>query len=480
MLSETPAAAADSNLVELSATAAVAAIRNGDIKAEDYARALLDRARQLTNLNAFRTLDREMVLEAAQNADKRRTSGAQLGVLHGLPMPVKDSVNTKVLPTSNGTRALATFKPREDAAVLKPLFSQGAILMGKTNLHELSFGATSNNAIFGPVRNPYDPSRIPGGSSGGSGAAVAARMAPLAIGEDTLGSIRGPSTWCGLAGLRPSFGRYPDAGIMPLTENKFDQVGPLARSVDDLVLFDNVLVPNSQSIAAKSLRGVRIGVPRGFLMSELDPEVERVSEEALEKLRNAGATLVEAELPEPIPTAPQIGLTIIRYEAMASISKFLQEEGTGLSFDQMLAQASEDMQAYMKRVLLPPGRPARETYDAMLVQRERLKAAIQLYFEEHGIAALAFPTTRMPPPKIDEDTEVDIGGQKVPIIAAAVRNTALGSCASMASLVLPAGLTATGLPIGMEFAGLSGMDREILALGLSLEKVLGPIPAPKV
>ena len=133
MLSETPAAAADSNLVELSATAAVAAIRNGDIKAEDYARALLDRARQLTNLNAFRTLDREMVPEAARNADKRRTSGAQLGVLHGLPMPVKDSVNTKVLPTSNGTRALANFKPREDAAVLKPLFSQGAILMGKTN-----------------------------------------------------------------------------------------------------------------------------------------------------------------------------------------------------------------------------------------------------------------------------------------------------------------------------------------------------------
>jgi mandelamide amidase len=200
MLLVPPAAAAESNLVELSATAAVTAIRNGDIKAEDYARALLDRAQQLVSLNAFRTLDREMVLEAARNADKRRASGAQLGVLHGLPIPVKDSVNTKALPTSNGTRALANFKPKDDAAVLKPLFAQGAILMGKTNLHELSFGWTSNNAAFGPVRNPYDPTRVPGGSSGGSGAAVAARIAPLAIGEDTLGSIRDPSANCRLAG----------------------------------------------------------------------------------------------------------------------------------------------------------------------------------------------------------------------------------------------------------------------------------------
>jgi indoleacetamide hydrolase len=480
MLPATPARAADTTLIELKATTAVAAIRRGDIKAEDYARALLDRAQQLASLNAFRTLDRETVLEDARNADKQRASGAQLGVLHGLPIPVKDSVNTKALPTSNGTRALANFKPKDDAAVLKPLFAQGAILMGKTNLHELSFGWTSNNAVFGPVRNPYDPSRVPGGSSGGSGAAVAARMAPLAIGVDTNGSIRYPSAICGLAGLRPSFGRYPDAGIMPFTDNKFDQVGPIARSVDDLVLFDNVLVPNAPAIALKPLKDVRIGVARGFLMSGLDPEVDRVTKEALEKLRSSGVTLVEAELPEPIPAAPQIIFTIIRYEAMTNISQFLQEEGTGLSFDQMLAQVSENIQAGMKAVVMPPGRPARETYEAMLAQRDRPKMAIRMYFEEHGIVALAFPATRMPSPKIGEETNVDIGGEKVPMAAAAGRNSALGGCASMASLVLPAGVTASGLPVGMEFAGLSGTDREILALGLSLEKVLGPIPGPKI
>jgi hypothetical protein len=156
------AGAAENSLIELSATAAVTAIRRGDIKAEEYARVLLERAQQLASLNAFRSLDREAVLEAARDADRRRASGAQLGMLQGLPIPVKDSVNTRALPTSNGTRALANFKPKDDAAVLKPLFAQGAILMGKTNLHELSFGWTSNNAVFGPVRNPYDPSRVPG------------------------------------------------------------------------------------------------------------------------------------------------------------------------------------------------------------------------------------------------------------------------------------------------------------------------------
>src|ERR1700722_20793906 len=155
-------------MIELSATAAVEAMQRGDIKAEDYARALLDRARELSHLNAFRTLNPEMVLEAARTADKRRASGAKLGLLHGLPLPVKDSVNTKDLPTSNGTRVLQHFKPEKDAALLKLLLAQGAILMGKTNLHELSFGWTSKNAVFGPVRNPYNSDHIPGGSSGGS------------------------------------------------------------------------------------------------------------------------------------------------------------------------------------------------------------------------------------------------------------------------------------------------------------------------
>ena len=472
--------AAPSELSELTAVAAVAAMRRGDISSENYAQDLLDRAQSLEKLNTFRTLDREMVLEAARAADKARAAGRSLGVLHGLPIPVKDSVNTRDLPTSNGTRALRDFRPKDDAAVLKPLFGQGAILMGKTNIHELSYGWTSNNGVYGPVRNPYDTNRVPGGSSGGSAAAVAARIAPLAIAEDTLGSIRVPATMCGLAGLRPSFGRYPGDGIMPLTSNKFDQVGPVARSVADLALFDSVSSGNDDPISATPLRGIRIGVSPAYFLGGLDPEVERIVDDAFLKLSAAGATLVWTEIPAIANEAMGVTATIILYETMPSISAFLEEQGTGISFDQLLQQASEGMQAVFKAIVLPPNRPPQDVYESMLVKREQIKVEIQRYFQQQGISALAFPPVMIPPPMIGEDSEVTISGQKVPLFVAMARNTSLGSCASMASLILPAGMTYTGLPIGMEFAALGGKDRELLSLGLTLERALGPIPGPKV
>ena len=466
-------------LTNLTAVAAVTAMRNGEVKAEVYARALLGRAQHLESLNAFRTLDAEMVLEAARAADKLRASGAAIGALHGLPIPVKDSVNSKALPTSNGTRALRDFRPRDDAGVLKSLLAQGGILMGKTNLHELSFGWTSNNGIFGPVRNPYDPTRVPGGSSGGSGAAVAARMAPMAVGEDTWGSIRVPATMCGLAGLRPSFGRYPDDGIMPLTDGKFDQAGPLARSVGDLALFDAAVTGVTAPLTATPLKGVRIGIAPESLLSGLDPEVERITTEAFHKVRAAGVTLVEAELPDVIKAAIGTASTIISYETMPAIAAFLESQGTGITFDQLLQQASEGIQGSLKTLALPPNRPAQDAYQSALVQRQRIREEIRRYYEQHGIVALAFPPIMVPPPQIGEEAEVTIRGQKVPLVVAMGRNTALGSCASMASLVLPAGMTSGGLPVGLEFDALTGSDRALLALGLSLEKVLGPIPAPR-
>lgn len=465
-------------LTELTAVAAVTAMRNGDLKAEDYARALLDRAHQLESLNAFRTLDREMTLEASRAADKARASGAAIGSLHGLPIPVKDSVNSKTLPTSNGTRALRDFRPRNNARVLELLFSQGGILMGKTNLHELSYGWTSNNGIFGPVRNPYDPTRVPGGSSGGSGTAVAARMAPLAVAEDTWGSIRVPASMCGLTGLRPSFGRYPGDGIMPLTNSKFDRVGALARSVRDLALFDAVVTGDCAPVTATPLKGVRIGVAPEFLLSGLDPEVERVTTEAFYKLRAAGVAWVVAEPPDVVNTAIETAATIISYEIVPALAAFLEAQGTGVTFDQMLQLASEGIRGVFTDAL-PPNRPAQATYQSALAQRQRISEEIRRYYGEHGIVALAFPPIMISPPQIGEEKEVTIRRQRVPLYVAMGRNTALGSCAHMASLVLPAGMTSNALPVGLEFDALTGDDRPLLALGLSLEKVLGPIPAPR-
>jgi len=476
-----PAALAQSGtLTDLTAVQAVTAMRRGDIKAEAYARALLARASALSNLNAFRALDAEIVLSAARAADEARAAGKPLGLLHGLPIPVKDSINTQALPTTNGTAALRDWRSREDAPLLQALFGQGALLMGKTNLHELSYGWTSNNGSYGAVRNPYDLERVPGGSSGGSGAAVAARMAPLAIGEDTMGSIRVPAALCGLAGLRPSFGRYPNAGVMPLTVDQFDQVGPMARTVADLALFDDAVAGSRTSLTAKSLRGARIGVSPEYFLSGLDPEVESITQKALVKLKDAGATLVWAEIPETARMATGIAATIIIYETMAAISGFLAEYQTGISWEQLYEQVDPGVQGVLKGFAMPPNRPSDEVYRSMLTKRAELQAEMRRYYGQQNIEALAFPPVMVPAPRIGEDAEVEIRGEKVAVFTVMARNTALGSAASLASLILPAGMTTSGLPVGLEFAAPSGNDRAVLALGLSLEKALGAIPAPRL
>ena len=206
--------ASTNELMKLSAVNAVAKLRNGDVTAERYAAAILERCQQAKALNAFITLPNEQVLEAARAADRLRASGAKLGALHGLPIPVKDSVNTKDMPTSGGTPALRNFRPKEDAPIVRALLAAGGIVLGKTNLHELSWGWTSNNLAFGAVHNPYDVQRIPGGSSGGTAVAVLMRMAPLGIAEDTEGSIRVPAAMCGIAGFRPTTGRYISTGVV--------------------------------------------------------------------------------------------------------------------------------------------------------------------------------------------------------------------------------------------------------------------------
>ncbi|MGH8150335.1 MAG: amidase family protein [Steroidobacteraceae bacterium] len=461
-------------LPDLSAVEAVDAMRRGDLKAEDYAAALLERTARCAALNAFRTLDANDVLAAAREADRQRLRGRPPGKLHGLPIPVKDSINTRRLPTSNGARLLAHHRPRGDAGVLQPLFGAGALLLGKTNLHELSCGWTSNNAAFGAVLNPYDPSRTPGGSSGGSAVAVASRMAPLALGEDTFGSIRVPATFCGVAGLRPTHERYPNDGVMPLSRGRFDQVGPLARSVADLALFDEVLTRADGPIAALPLAGIRIGVSPQRLVESLDPACERLYQDALRRLRAAGATIVAAEVPALLAEASATEQIILNQELLGSIADYLEAQEAGVTLDALI----EDAGPNLRPVFAAGRRPGpHEAYAAALGACEEIRAAAAAYFREHSLDALAFPPTLMPALTQGDSTSVTLAGRPVDLFTAIGRNVAIGSCADLASLVLPMGL-AGGLPVGLEFDAPSGSDRRLLAFGLSLEKALGPIAPP--
>src|SRR5580698_1800672 len=244
-------------LGDLSAVEAVAQMSQGALTSEHYAQALLAKCQSAQALNAFISFDPAQVLAAARARDVERLAGAKPGPLFGLPIPVKDSVNTRDYPTTGGTPALRHFRPTQDAPVVAALREAGALVLGKTNLHELSYGWTSNNQAFGAVHNPYDPKRIPGGSSGGTAAAVAARMAPLGVAEDTEGSIRVPAAMCGISGFRPSTGRYSTRACVPISP-LFDQVGPHARNVADLALFDSVAASDGSPLQAPSLQGLRL------------------------------------------------------------------------------------------------------------------------------------------------------------------------------------------------------------------------------
>jgi mandelamide amidase len=458
----------------------VKALTRGEVTAERYATALLQQCRAGASLNAFISLKPERVLEAARACDLKRRTGATLGPLHGLPIPIKDSVNTRDLPTTGGTPALRHFQPAADAPIVQTLRNAGAIVLGKTNLHELSYGYTSNNHAYGTIHNPYDVTRIPGGSSGGTGAAVSYRMAPLGLAEDTEGSIRVPAALCGIAGFRPTTGRYPTKGAVPITP-LFDQVGPHARSVADLLLFDTVATGDSSPAPRAALKGVRLGVVRKFWYVDLDPEVERITEAALKRLTRAGAELIEGDLPE---LAHLISVTtdqIQNHDVKASLTRYLAEFNTGITFDTLLAQASPDVRQ-MIETALPNGRdfvPDAQYRDAVDVQLPALRSLYRNYFARTGAAAIVFPTTILPAPLIgEEDMEVEVRGRKMPLDEAMSRNIAPGSTAGLPGLVLPAGMSAAGMPVALEFDGPAGSDRALLQLGLAIEEVLGKLPPP--
>jgi indoleacetamide hydrolase len=468
------------SLADLSAGEAVLRMARGEVTCERYAAALLDRCAQQRTLNAFITLEPALVLEQARARDAERRAGAKPGALFGLPVPVKDSVNTRDYPTTGGTPALRTFRPQADAPVVAALKAAGAIVLGKTNLHELSFGWTSNNLAFGAVCNPYDRKRIPGGSSGGTAAAIAARLAPLGIAEDTQGSIRVPAAFCGIAGFRPTTGRYSTEACVPITP-LFDQVGPHARNVADLVLFDSVVSGEAPLAPAATLSGVRLGVPRDYWFAGLDPEVERITAQALHRLESAGVVLVEAPLPGVGTVVDHATDQIQNHDVRFALARYLSTYGAPVDLEQLIARASPDIRAIFRRDVLPGGENF-VTETVYVAARDRyvpeLKRAYHEYFARHRLDAMVFPATRVAAPLIGDETTLDIAGQAVPFEDAVARNISPGSTAGIPGLVLPAGLTGGGLPVALEFDAPAGSDRRLLSIGAPLERALGRIAPP--
>ena len=262
----------------------------------------------------------------------------------------------------------------------------------------------------------------------------------------------------------------------------FDQVGPHARTVGDLVLFDSVVTGDWTLLSATELKGTKLGVGRKYWFTGLDSEVERVTNEALKKLQAAGAEIVEADVPDLARLMEMTTTRVQLHDVRVELAKYLEKYGAGVTFDQLISKASADIQRDF-RDLLPGGKlfVGEAEYQVMRDQHlPKLKEVYRQHFARTGVAAIVFPTTMIPPPLIGEDVEVSINGKKVAFETAVARNIAPGSTAGIPGLVLPAGMTPAGLPVALEFDGQAGSDRSLLALGLSLERVLGAVPAPKM
>jgi len=469
----------DRDLLELSAAEALNLIRNGNLSSEQYSKALLAQCDRNSALNAFIWVNRDRLLEQARASDKQKSNNRRQA-LRGLPIVLKDNIDTQQAPTTGGTPALRANRSLQDAPVAASLFSAGALLLGKANMHELAFGITSNNAAFGAVHNPHNITMIPGGSSGGTAAAIAARMCPVGLGTDTGGSVRIPAALCGIVGLRTTAGRYSLSGVVPLSHTR-DTVGPMARSISDLVLLDTVITGATDSVHPVALKGLRLGVPRGYFYDNLDSELAPVIETALRKLSDRGCILVEADLPD-IEALSAISGRLSFYECMADLSHYLESHGSALTADQVVQQiASPDVRELYKTYVLGPNAPTQEWYQhAMAYDRPALQLAYREYFRTRNVEAMAFPTTVLPARPIGQDVEVEMNGEKVPTFLTYLRNARPVTSAGIPGLSIPVGFTASGLPVGLELDAPEGHDRRLLGIGLAVEKIFGPLPPPKV
>ena len=441
---------------DLTIREAAEALRSGALTAVALTESVLSRIEETEpRLNAYIEVTPDLAREQAAAADADLAAGLDRGPLQGIPLAFKDLFDVEGVATTGGSAYLRENFPERDGFVIGRLREAGSVFVGKLGLHEFAMGTTSDNPHFGPVRNPWNTERVPGGSSGGSGAAVAAGSCLAALGTDTGGSIRIPASLCGVAGLKPSTGRVSRGGVFPLSE-RFDHAGPLTKTVEDGALILQAIaghdpddarsldlpVPDYLAELERGVEGVRVGVPRDAQWTGASDEVAAACETALATLEELGAKLEEVSLPLTVQTER---LLISTAESALVHAEWLEQHPERFGSD------------VRERLELGAAMKATE-YVAELGRREELQREIREVLR--GVDVLISPTTPVTAPTIAEgDTEKVLGSK-----------TRLYNYVGVPALSVPCGFDADGLPIGLMIAGRHFDDATVLRVGHAYER----------
>ncbi|MGH9869164.1 MAG: Asp-tRNA(Asn)/Glu-tRNA(Gln) amidotransferase subunit GatA [Candidatus Polarisedimenticolia bacterium] len=461
----------------------------GEASAEEITRAHLDRIEATEpSIHAFITVDRDGALRQAADLDKARARGEAPGLLAAVPAAIKDVVCVSGLPGTCGSRILKGFIPPFDATCVSRLRSAGAVIVGKTNMDEFAMGSSTEHSAYGPTCNPRDLTRVPGGSSGGSAAAVAALQVPMAVGTDTGGSIRQPAAFTGTVGLKPTYGRVSRYGLVAFASS-LDQAGPITRTVRDAALMLQAMAGHDPrdmtssrhdvddyAAAAEggSLQGLKVGMPDEFLSEALDPEVRQGIERCRSVLQEAGARVTSVSLPNS-PYAIATYYLVATAEASSNLARFdgvrygWRDERAG-SLKEMYRETREaGFGAEVKRrIMLGTYALSAGYYDAYYVRAMKVRALIRRDFERafRDVDVLLSPTTPSPAFRLGEKLDDPLAMYLSDIY------TVTANLAGLPALSIPCGFTRDGLPMGCQIIATHFDEATLLSTGAALEALL--------
>jgi aspartyl-tRNA(Asn)/glutamyl-tRNA(Gln) amidotransferase subunit A len=471
-------------LTDLTLTEALAKLRSGEVKATELTQAYLDRIALIDpKIDAYLTVTGELAMEQAKQADMRRADGKDAALL-GVPLAIKDVLCTEGVRTTAGSRILGDFVPPYTATAVQKLFSAGAIMLGKTNLDEFAMGSSTENSGFCPTRNPWKLDRIPGGSSGGSAAAVAAHLGAGALGTDTGGSVRQPAAMCGVVGIKPSYGRVSRYGLIAFASS-LDQVGTFGRTVRDAALLLGVIaghderdstsmntpVPDYSATLTGDVQGLRIGVPREYFVAGMQPEVEQAVRAAIEQLRALGAEVREVSLPHTDYGIP-IYYLLAPAEASANLARFdgvrygrrVTEPGMWPTYKATRGKGFGP--EVKRRIMLGTYALSAGYYDAYYLKAQKGRTLLKHDFDQAftQVDVIATPTTPRTAFRIGEKTDDPLQMYLEDVF------TLPANLAGICGVSLPCGFDGEGLPIGLQLLGPAFGESTILRAAHAYEQ----------